>query len=43
MKHFVGVLPATVEVLAAEGASVVTVNHTIRIKHRNDLKHKVVS
>ena len=37
------VLPSPVEVAACQAAYVVAIDNTIRIKHRNDLKHELIS
>lgn len=43
MEFFIWFLPFTIEVTAWEIASVVSMNYTIWIHHRNDFKYKVVS
>ena len=42
VKSLVRIFPAAVKVLPDQTAAVVSVNHSVRIKHRNDLKNKVV-
>ena len=42
VESLIRIFPAAVKVLPDQTASVVSVDHAVRIKHRNDLENKVV-
>lgn len=42
MQAFMRLLPAPVQIAAGEGASVVAINHTVGVEHRNDLEDVVL-
>ena len=43
MQLFVWIDPLTIQVYSGQIASSISINHTIRIQHWNDLKYKVVT
>mmetsp|Transcript_10971 Transcript_10971/g.23210 ORF Transcript_10971/g.23210 Transcript_10971/m.23210 type:complete len:208 (+) Transcript_10971:435-1058(+) len=43
VEAFAGFNPLSVEVLTAQAASVVAVHNTVGVKHRHNLKHKIVT
>ena len=43
MQDLTWVLPPSVEIATCQTASIVTINDTVRVKHWNNLEHKLVS
>lgn len=43
VQYFIWELPATVQVAPSKGTSVVTVNYSVRVQHRNYFEDKIVS
>jgi hypothetical protein len=43
VKSFRGVFPTTIQILAYETTSIVSIDYTVRVKHRHDFEHKVIS
>lgn len=42
VKSLIRIFPATVKVLPDQTTAIVSVNHAVRVQHRNDLENKVV-
>lgn len=43
VEKFWGIFPLSIEVTASKGTSIVTVDHTVRVQHRNNLEYEIVS
>lgn len=43
VQYFAGSLPSSIQIATCQRTSIIPVDHAIRIQHRNDLEHEVLS
>ena len=42
VQYLAGSLPSPIKIATSQRTSIISIDHAIRIQHRNDLKHKVL-